>query len=271
MLRSVLSSQPLARRAVRPRYAYSTASPAKDELPPLPLLQKPLGVKEQPTTVAKTWEERRADLLNQEKRLEQRKHLVKEATKGYFHDLNATRKYGGKTWIAPSKMIRQEAALYFPDIVGKTLDNGTPAHTTHLCQGKVSVISMLSTKMSEVQTASVVDLTNKAFLSNQNYRFVQINLQENVLKSLVVSMFLTSLRRTIPAKLQPTYLVSGQNMEYVRENLGMVNKHIGYVYLLDEHLKVRWAACGDGKLEEADALRTCVGVLLNRLENAAKS
>ena len=124
---------------------------------------------------------------------------------------------------------------------------------------------------SQVQTASFVDPTNEAFLSNPNYRFVQINLQENLLKSLLVSMFLSSLRQTIPAELQPTYLVSSQNMEYVRDDLGMVNKHIGYVYLLDEHLKVRWAACGDAKLEEADALRTSVGVLLNRLEKAAKS
>jgi hypothetical protein len=35
---------------------------------------------------------------------------VKEATKGYFHDLNATRKYGGKTWIAPPRMIRPEVS-----------------------------------------------------------------------------------------------------------------------------------------------------------------
>lgn len=112
---------------------------------------------------------------------------------------------------------------------------------------------------------------NEAFLSNPKYRFIQINLQENLLKSLLVSMFLSSLRQTISAGLQPTYLVSSQNMEYVRERLGMVNKHIGYVYLLDEHLKVRWAACGDAKLEEADALRTSVGVLLNRLEKTVKS
>jgi ATPase complex subunit ATP10 len=124
---------------------------------------------------------------------------------------------------------------------------------------------------SQIQTASFVNPTNEVFLSNPNYRFIQINLQENLLKSLLVSMFLSSLRQTIPAELQPTYLVSSQNMEYVRDNLGMVNKHIGYVYLLDEHLKVRWAACGDAKLEEADALRTSVGVLLNRLERTAKS
>ena len=109
------------------------------------------------------------------------------------------------------------------------------------------------------------------FLPNPNYRFIQINLQENLLKSLLVSMFLSSLRQSIPKKLRSTYLVSSQNMEYVRDTLGMVNKHIGYVYLLDEHLKVRWAACGDAKSEEADALRTSVGVLLDRLEKATKS
>jgi len=123
----------------------------------------------------------------------------------------------------------------------------------------------------QVQTASFANPTNEVFLSNPNYRFIQINLQENVLKSLLVSLFLSSLRQTIPVELQPTYLVSSQNMEYVRDSLGMVNKHIGYVYLLDEHLKVRWAACGDAKLEEADALRTSVGVLLNRLEKTVKS
>jgi len=168
-------------------------------------------------------------------------------------------------------MIQKGAALYFPDIVGNTLKDGKPAHTTHLCQGKVSVISMLSTKISEVQTASLVDPTNEAFLHNPNYQFIQINLQENPLKSILVSLFLKSLRRTVPENLQPTYLVSNQNMEYVRESLGMVNKHIGYVYLLDEHLKVRWAACGDAELEETEALRTAVGVLLNRLEKTTKA
>ena len=54
-------------------------------------------------------------------------------------------------------------------------------------------------------------------------------------------------------------------MEYVREDLGLVNKHVGYVYLVDELCRVRWAGCGDVKLEEAKALENCVGVLLDRL------
>ena len=88
---------------------------------------------------------------------------------------------------------------------------------------------------------------------------------------MLVSMFLTSLRQTIPVEFHRTYLVSNQNMEYVRESLGMVNKHIGYVYLLDENLKVRWAGCGYAKSEETEALRTSVGVLLNRLDKTAKA
>ena len=235
---------------------------------------------------------------------------MKEATKGYFHDLNATRKYGGKTWIAPSKMIRQEVSAlnttrtipapskigsvgcpllpgycrensrrrkpypHNPPVSGEDLRN-LDALNQNIGGGSVVYSPrapfLKFARSLQVQTASFVNPTNKVFLSDPNYRFVQINLQENLLKSLLVSMFLSSLRQTIPAELQSTYLVSSQNMEYVRDSLGMVNKHIGYVYLLDEHLKVRWAACGDAKLEEADALRTCVGVLLNRLEKTAKS
>jgi len=55
-------------------------------------------------------------------------------------------------------------------------------------------------------------------------------------------------------------------MEYVREDLGMVNKHVGYVYLVDEMCRVRWAGCGDAKKEEAKALEKCTGVLLSRLD-----
>jgi len=54
--------------------------------------------------------------------------------------------------------------------------------------------------------------------------------------------------------------------EYVREQLGMTNSRIGYVYLVDENVKIRWAACADAKIEEEEALIRCAGVLLRRHE-----
>lgn len=113
--------------------------------------------------------------------------------------------------------------------------------------------------------------TNERYLSNPLYRYIQINLQENLLKSWLLSLFLSSITKSVPSELRSTYLVSNQNMEYVREPLGMTNKHVGYVYLVDENLKVRWAGGGDAKVEETNALEQCTGVLLNRLEKRKAS
>ncbi len=40
------------------------------------------------------------------------KYRIKEAGKGYFHDLNMTRKHGGKTWIAPRVLIKEDVCFY---------------------------------------------------------------------------------------------------------------------------------------------------------------
>lgn len=44
----------------------------------------------------------------------------------------------------------------------------------------------------------------------------------------------------------------------------MTNSRIGYVYLVDENMKIRWAGCADAKEEEEEALIRCAGVLLKR-------
>jgi len=59
-------------------------------------------------------------------------------------------------------------------------------------------------------------------------------------------------------------------MEYVREPMGMVNKHIGYVYLVDENCKIRWAGGGFAREEEKMSLRNCTRVLLQRLSEREK-
>ncbi|KAI0918667.1 hypothetical protein AcV5_002594 [Taiwanofungus camphoratus] len=240
------------------------------EEPPLPMLQRPLGVRDRPTTEPKTWAQTREELMDQEKRLEKRKHLVKEATRGYFADLSATRRHGGKTWIAPRVMIREDKALYFPDIAGTTLNSEANVHTTTLCTGKVSVIAMLSTKISELQTANFISAAHSEYSSHPSYRYIQINLQENLLKSLLVSLFTSSIRKNIPQVLWDTYLVSSQNMEYIRDDLGMSNRHVGYIYLVDEQCRVRWAGCADPMPQEVEALKVCTGVLLNRHAKTAQ-
>lgn len=150
-----------------------------------------------------------------------------------------------------------------------------------MCFGRITVLAMLGTKISEVSRCriditesnsssfqlnakSFVDPTHARFSSNPLYQYVQINLQENLLKSFLVKMFRNSLRSSVQKELQPNYLVSSQNMEYVRDALGMTSTRVGYVYLIDENLKIRWGGCADPTAEEVESLEKCTGVLLKR-------
>ena len=56
---------------------------------------------------------------------------------------------------------------------------------------------------------------------------------------------------------------------YIRDDLGMTNHHLGYVYLLDTQCRVRWAGCADPMPAEVEALKVCTEVLLNRLGRKA--
>ena len=103
-----------------------TTNDIKGKDSPLPPLNRPLGVRQRPTILAKTTEQKLKDLMDQDARMAQRRHLyghtlaydhnvtnwlftrIKEAGKGYFHDLNMTRRHGGKTWIAPHVLIRED-------------------------------------------------------------------------------------------------------------------------------------------------------------------
>ncbi|KAF4583443.1 ATPase assembly factor ATP10 [Pleurotus pulmonarius] len=233
---------------------------------PLPLLNRPLGVVQRPTTRIRTRTEKLQEYMNQDAIIEERRHIIKEATKGYFDDLNNTRRHGGKTWIAPQTLIREDKALYLPNISGTPLVGKKAVNTTTMCAGRITVLAMLGTKISEIHAKGFVDPTYEHYGTHPSFQYIQVNLQENLLKSILVNLFTKSLRSTVPPELHPYYLVSSQNMEYVRDAIGMTNSKVGYVYLIDENLKIRWGGCADAMLEETQALETCTGVLIKRLD-----
>lgn len=85
---------------------------AEANLKPLPFLSTPLGVKSPPPKGGKlSWTERRDNYFDPESRGERRKAIVKEATRGYFHDFHGLRSHGGKTWRSAKTLIREEVSL----------------------------------------------------------------------------------------------------------------------------------------------------------------
>lgn len=104
---SSASSEPS--KPMEPSFTTSTSkrAAANDKLP-LPYLSRPLGVSARPTSETKTWLERHPEWFDREVRLEKRRQIVKEATRGYFHDFHEMRSHGGKTWRSPNTMIRHD-------------------------------------------------------------------------------------------------------------------------------------------------------------------
>ncbi|WFD26809.1 Mitochondrial ATPase complex subunit atp10 [Malassezia nana] len=245
---------------------------------PLPFLSQPLGVTKRPTSEALSWSEKHAEWFNRDARLAKRRMIIKEATRGYFHDFHEIRSHGGKTWRSPTTMIRadvrtsllRQKALYFPDIAGTCLADKSKKHTADMLYDHVSIVAMLTSKVSEVRTIehtrSFYEAAVTRFRTHPRFQLVQINLQENSLKAYLLSLFVSSLRAHVPTDLQATYLLSHQNMDLVREDMGLHNKHVGYTYLVAPDGKIRWAGSAFAEPDEARALVACTGVLLDRLD-----
>lgn len=54
--------------------------------------------------------------------------------------------------------------------------------------------------------------------------------------------------------------------------MGMLNKHVGYLYLVDWQNRIRWAGVGFAEEggKELAGLRTCVSVLIDRLKKGVE-
>lgn len=129
---------------------------AEQDKLPLPWLDRPLGVATKPSKFKiQATRQERAQAYIDGGRDEERKRIVKSATQGYFHDFHSLRSHGGKTWRAPSTLIRSDRALYFPEIEGTCLADRQRTSTTTLLEGKVSVVALLNSKISEVSSKAV--------------------------------------------------------------------------------------------------------------------
>lgn len=183
--------------------------------------------------------------------------------------------HSGKTFLAPPRLIRRERAGHFPNLQGYTLDNpGVVADTTDVLQGYVSLVSFFSGKWAADQTRTFVTDNNDLPLLGGRGRAgrggveengeegkaapvqrVEVNLEEGSMRAWLVRMSVGGLQRTRPASEWGQYFVVRRGVTAsVREHLGMANGKVGYVYLVDEECRIRWAGCGEATKEERESL-----------------
>ncbi|KAG5437826.1 hypothetical protein PCANB_000540 [Pneumocystis canis] len=228
---------------------------------PLEVLNYPIGMKEPPISQknikkkVKTWKEKIDNMFSLERNIERRKELLKDISKSYWSDFQAMKYHQGKTWIAPKYLFRKDKALYIANFHGITLSNEIADTTSLIKLSPVSLISIFSSNSGEKHIRSF--LSHELHSTVSDIQFIYINLQENFLKAGLVRMFSAAIRNQILKEQHSKYFFVNKLPRNVKENMMISNMCVGYVYLVDNQCRIRWAGCGNATNEEKEYLITC--------------
>ena len=203
--------------------------------------------------------------------------LSRKATmsKPYFRDWMNTRWQKGKTFIAPPRLFKGDRALYFPNFHAQTLAKGKEhKDTTNVLQNKVSIVNIFCSKWADDQTATFSSERNNPELheivksTGGLAQIVHINVEYDWLKGMIIKMFMRSLRKRIgEANWNRYFLLWEQIPDEIREEIGVLNQKVGYVYLVDGDCKIRWASSGACGPEEKESLNKGTRRLVEELQN----
>lgn len=181
----------------------------------------------------------------------------------------------GKLWLSSSKLFKAGSALYHPNMQGYTLANASEmCDTTSVLSGKISIVSVFTGLWAEEQAKTFVSEEVNPELNRvvdeTGVQRVWINIEEDWMRAGLLRLFLGGLRKKIREGEWGRYFVVRRGLEdAVRQDMGMVNAKIGYVYLVDEKCKIRWAGSGDAGEGEREGLSGCVRRLVD-VRNGAR-
>lgn len=204
-----------------------------------------------------------------ERNLEKRKDLVEKWGTNYFRDFKNIRKYrSGKTFMANPRIFKKDAALYFPNFHGTTLvDHVTD--TTPVLQGKISLVNIYSSAWGESQvqtfTGKKANPELQDILSQYPGRaqMVDINIEENSAKAWIIALFQWRMKSQRAQEDWGKYFVIRQGVsEMIRETIGLLNGRVGYVYLVDQDCKIRWAGSANAEGTEMEDMNKGLRKLL---------
>ena len=82
---------------------------------------------------------------------------------------------------------------------------------------------------------------------------VDINIEENSMKAMIISLFQWRLKASKAKGDWGKYFIVKRGVsERIRETIGLLNGRVGYVYLVDQDCKIRWAGSGDAEGTEME-------------------
>jgi len=174
--------------------------------------------------------------------------------KPYFREWSNMDHHKGKSFLCPPRLFKDEHAMFFPNIAGRTLQKQKRKsldHTTSILMDRVSVVAIYSSQWAEHQVESFTAQNNNPELHKvleENHdlaQFVQISVEEDSLKAMLIQLFKRNLRKRVGEGNWGRYFLVRRGLsDETKDAIGLLNGKVGYTYLLDRQCKIRWAGSG---------------------------
>ena len=170
------------------------------------------------------------------------------------------RHHKGKIFLSNPKLFKAERSLYFPNLRGTTLASPSDVcDTTNILRHKVSVVSVFSGLWAANQTHTFIkdnpSLDEAIEVASDVAQRVYLNVEENWMRAGLVRMFMRGLRKSIVVEEHKRYFLVRRGItDAMREETGMLNSKLGYVYLVDHNCRIRWAGSAEAFPGEKESL-----------------
>lgn len=235
-------------------------------------LNKPIGVQEKPKDtdnpfsdprgIAQKWK----DFMDPVKNKERQEVLEREMAKSGMYDVYTFRHTRGKLFHSPPTYWKAEKSLYMPNFTGQNLLSSKTIGTSSSLTGKISVVRMFSSQIGEEKSQSYFTFSDKNYLTPEGYesflqshpnsQIVDINVTENAFKAFFVKISKSGIKKTLhKSRIDKYFIIPKKGLDIdLRESIQFINSYSGFIYVLDQEGRIRWAACGEANESERNLL-----------------
>eukprot|EP00834_Sanchytrium_tribonematis_P002377 NODE_72_length_24857_cov_0.454399.p13 type:complete len:214 gc:universal NODE_72_length_24857_cov_0.454399:1654-2295(+) len=193
-------------------------------------------------------------VTNPQEHQKERDRIKREFREGYWHDFKVLNATNGKLFEPKPNL---HLSIKCPDL------SVYDANTKHVqlldvLKEKPTFLGVVFNEFANLQLKEYKSFYDSQLSQmNPQLQFVQLNVEENWLKSVILNMLKYSLKSKIPQKDHSTYLTSTFHKIYdFKEHLGIINKYVPWMYLINKQGIVRWQIHGKSSETELHLLKS---------------